>query len=106
MTTSVVNIRSLPANPRDWPPDHVYVGRSVANSRWGRLPQSIWHNPYQIGVAGDRDRVVALYEQLVTDSPALLARIGELRGKTLVCWCAPERCHGHVLARLADEGTP
>lgn len=26
----------------------------------------------------------------------------ELRGKALGCWCAPDTCHGHVLAELAD----
>jgi hypothetical protein len=26
----------------------------------------------------------------------------ELRGKDLVCWCAPKPCHGDVLLRLAN----
>lgn len=26
----------------------------------------------------------------------------ELRGKRLGCWCEPKRCHGSVLAALAD----
>jgi hypothetical protein len=29
--------------------------------------------------------------------------VPELRGRTLACWCAPELCHGDVLAELADE---
>jgi hypothetical protein len=26
-----------------------------------------------------------------------------LRGKDLVCWCAPKRCHCETLIRLANE---
>ena len=35
--------------------------------------------------------------------PALLAALPELRGKRLGCWCAPQACHGDVLAQLADQ---
>lgn len=34
--------------------------------------------------------------------PELLALVPELRGRALACWCAPEPCHGDVLAELAD----
>jgi hypothetical protein len=27
----------------------------------------------------------------------------ELRGKDLVCWCAPQRCHADVLLKYANE---
>ena len=36
------------------------------------------------------------------NQPALLARLPELKGKRLICWCAPLRCHGDVLHRLAN----
>jgi hypothetical protein len=39
----------------------------------------------------------------VTCQPALLVDLHELRGKDLVCWCAPHRCHAEVLAELADR---
>jgi hypothetical protein len=29
--------------------------------------------------------------------------VAELRGKNLVCWCAPERCHAEVLIELANR---
>jgi hypothetical protein len=32
----------------------------------------------------------------------LLGRLGELRGKALGCWCAPELCHADVLAKLLE----
>jgi Domain of unknown function (DUF4326) len=47
-----------------------------------------------------RAEVIARYEQWITDQPQLMAALDELVGKTLGCWCAPQPCHGHVLARL------
>ena len=32
-----------------------------------------------------------------------MAQLPELKGKVLGCWCAPEGCHGDVLAELADS---
>lgn len=37
------------------------------------------------------------------NSPEHLARIPELEGKILGCWCAPQACHGDVLAELANQ---
>jgi hypothetical protein len=73
----------------------VYVGRP---SKWG--------NPFVIGRDGTRDEVIAKYRAWIVDQPALLAALHELRGKDLVCWCAPERCHADVLLKLAarDRG--
>ncbi len=69
----------------------VYIGRP-----------SCWGNPFVIGRDGDRAAVIAQYERWIATQPHLLARLGELRGKRLACFCAPQACHGHVLARLAD----
>lgn len=73
-------------------PHDVYVGRG---SKWG--------NPYAIGEFGTRDEVIALYEQYLLASPDLIASLPELRGRVLGCWCAPKPCHGHVLARYANQ---
>lgn len=70
----------------------VYVGRP---SKWG--------NPFEIGRDGTREEVVRKFEQYLLDSPALLAQVGELKGKTLACWCAPLACHADVLGKYADR---
>lgn len=72
-------------------PGHVYIGRP---SKWG--------NPFVIGRDGNRDEVVAKYRAWIQTQPELLAAVGELRGKTLVCFCHPRLCHGGVLADLAN----
>ena len=70
----------------------VYVGRPT---KWG--------NPFVIGRDGDRDEVVRRYRDRLLESPTLLAQLGELRGRDLVCWCAPLRCHADVLLELANR---
>jgi hypothetical protein len=47
--------------------------------------------------------VIAKYRAWIVRQPALLAALHELRGKHLVCWCAPERCHAEVLIELANR---
>jgi len=83
MPTHVVHCKRAPFD--------VYIGRP-----------SVWGNPYRIGRDGTRAQVIARYEAWLRQQPQLLARLGELRGKVLGCWCAPLPCHGDVLARLAD----
>lgn len=77
------------------PEGAVYVGRP---SRWG--------NPFKVGRDGTREEVVVKYEAWIQTQPALMARLPELRGKDLVCWCAPKSCHAEVLLRLANGGGP
>ena len=90
--TTVVNVRS--GEPFD-----VYIGRT---GPWSLLRPSLtdvgWGNKF----TRPRDRL-ARYEHYVRHTPALVARLPELRGKRLGCWCAPAPCHGDVLVRLVDE---
>ena len=71
--------------------DRVYVGRP---SKWG--------NPFVIRRDGTRDAVIEKYRAWIVRQPALMAALGELKGKHLVCWCAPERRHAEVLIELAS----
>jgi Domain of unknown function (DUF4326) len=73
------------------PADAVYIGRG---SKWG--------NPFRIGPDGDRATVIAKYERWLRDQHHLLRALDELRGRDLVCFCAPARCHGDLLLRLAN----
>jgi len=69
----------------------------------GRGEGSKFGNPFKIGVHGDRDEVIAMFRQWAPKQPALMKDIHNLHGQTLGCWCAPNACHGHVLADLAQE---
>ena len=75
------------------PKGAVYIGRP---SKWG--------NPFFVGAHGTREAVIARYRQWLMTQPQLLADLHELRGRDLVCYCAPLPCHGHVLRELANAG--
>ena len=80
----------------------VYIGREVPEHG---LPASKWGNPFVLEDDSDaaRDRVIAVYREWIVQQSELMASLGELRGQRLGCWCAPKRCHGDVLAQLANE---
>ena len=75
-------------------PDVVRIDRAT---RWG--------NPFVIGRDGSRAEVIEKYRaNLWRDIRAGRIGLGELAaldGKRLACWCAPEPCHGDVLAAAA-----
>ena len=68
--------------------------------------RTVWGNPYRIGADGDRATVIARYRRelwrRIEAGEIALADLAALSGKTLACWCAPEPCHGDVLARAAE----
>lgn len=74
------------------PAGAVYIGRP---SKWG--------NPFVEGKDGTRAEVIAKYTDWLWRNERLLADLHELRGKDLVCWCAPQPCHGDVLLELANH---
>lgn len=76
-----------------------------------------WGNPYVMGIDGDREEVCKkhkhwLEEWLKNRKEIIIMRFSNkwviehlymLRGKNLVCWCAPSRCHGDLLLVLANK---
>ncbi len=80
------------------PPGAIYVGRP---SKWG--------NPFKIGdlmigIPMSREVVILRYKAMVLAT--LLKNphyLDELKGKDLICWCAPLPCHADVLLELANE---
>ena len=73
------------------PAGAVYIGRG---SKWG--------NPFRIGPDGDRAAVIARHARWLRDQHHLLRALDELRGRDLVCFCAPLACHGDLLLWLAN----
>ena len=72
-------------------PGAVYIGRP-----------SPYGNPFTIGKDGTREEVLCKYIDWLHENPEFVARVREeLKGKDLLCWCAPAECHGHILRDLA-----
>ena len=76
----------------------IYIGRP---SKWG--------NPFLLGVHGNRDKVIDLYEKWLLGiikspnnkpPPSLDDAKKELSGKVLGCYCAPKKCHGDILVKF------
>jgi len=74
------------------PADAVYIGRPT---KWG--------NPFVIGPDGTRQEVVQKYKDYILSNQSLLSQLHELRGKDLICFCAPQQCHGDILIELANQ---
>jgi len=136
--TTVISVRGRNRDELLADPDFVYVGRQVGRGRNYSWPASAWGNPFKVGMTIqaavglidywgqnhfiDRDIIcvfddarldaevaVETYSQFVLACPTLRARLSELHGKTLGCWCGDWRpgepeiaCHAVVLAKLAD----
>ncbi len=76
------------------PSDAVYVGRP---SKWG--------NPFFVRVHSESQHKAAVDYFRGYAEDKLLADphwLDELRGKDLICWCAPLPCHADVLLELAN----
>lgn len=75
------------------PEDAIYVGRP-----------SIWGNPFTARSEVQRNKVCDQFEEYamtkLLQDPEWLR---PLQGKSLVCWCAPKRCHADTLYRLANS---
>lgn len=70
------------------PHDAVYVGRGTP-----------WGNPFHVGRDGPRAVVLKKFEREVL--PTL--DLAPLRGRDLVCSCAPKACHADALLRAANK---
>lgn len=72
-------------------PYDVYVGRGTP-----------WGNPYPLSEGG-REAVIRRYEEYLRGNAELIGRLPELQGKVLGCSCAPQPCHGDILAAFTDS---
>lgn len=75
------------------PEGSIYIGRP-----------SVYGNPFEIGRDGTREEVIETYRDYVENNPELITLIQQnLRGKDLVCFCAPKACHGDILLEIANN---
>lgn len=73
-------------------PCDIFIGRP---SKWGNI--------FRLGIDGNREEVLLLYETWLQSHPEVIeTACRELRGKRLGCFCDPLPCHGDVLARIAN----
>lgn len=94
MATKVVNIRT-------GAPFDVYIGRA------GHGLDGYFGNPF---AGSSREANIAMFEDYfdkrIDTDEAFRARVLELRGKRLGCFCVPRACHGDVIAAWLDGEAP
>ena len=80
----------------------LYIGR--ANKTYN-VEQSIFFNPFIIGVHGNRTEVIEKFRQYALTSRELMNNLYLTDNKILGCWCSwPfEDCHGRVLFELREQ---
>lgn len=67
---------------------------------------TIYGNPFIIGIDGTRDQVCDKYEKWIWEDINFSLRekmVNELRGKDLICWCYPDRCHCETIIDIANS---
>jgi len=88
------------------PLDAIYVGRP---SKWGNPWRIGEKHPYD-GHRLNREEALEIYRNNITqmltakrDDGTIILDLKELKGKDLVCWCAPLPCHADILLELANK---
>jgi hypothetical protein len=79
----------------------VYIGRACNMGGW-HLQQSDWANPFPTSKF-TREEAVKKYRAWLLTRPDLIARLPELAGKRLGCWCKPLACHGDAIVEIYDS---
>lgn len=82
----ILNVRTIDTE------EGMYIGRGSA-----------WGNPFVIGIDGDREQVIYKFAnhmfKTLAQNPLWLE---PLRGKDLLCYCAPLACHGDVIEKYLN----
>lgn len=107
--TTVVNISKKVLNENgienleEWleNPNNVYIGRNMSFYVKGAVG-SKWQNKHKVKALGI-DKCLREYENDIKCNPDLMSSLCELKGKTLGCWCKPNKCHGDILVKLIEE---
>jgi hypothetical protein len=94
-------MRPKVANLKNYSKDDncVYIGRG---SKWGNPFSHLSISKAQYKVKTRKEAIEA-YQKWIRTQPHLMESLHELIGKTLLCFCKPQSCHGDVLADLVEE---
>lgn len=100
----------LVVNKRTYKGEGEYIGRP---SPLGNPFSHIKSSKYASIMVPTRRESVERYPKWLDDQPedseakkalrALVKKYEQTGELTLVCWCAPAACHGHILANIIEE---
>ncbi len=89
--TSLVNNKNAPQKRWD-----IYIGRE---SKRNGLPHSPHANPFRMKYYNRTEAVelFTLYFYFRIKKPGYKYQVQMLEGRTLCCWCVPQKCHGEII---------
>lgn len=94
--TKITRIVNLKNDPYD-----IYIGRG---SKWGCPFTIIKDRPTLASeIVDSKEEALSKYKEHVLNSPELMESLDELEGKTLGCFCKPEKCHGDILLEILTK---
>lgn len=88
---------------KDAPADAVYVGRGSPYGNPFPIMIPDWGNR---GQSRTREQAIAEFDYWINqpDQFELREKIRKnLKGKDLVCYCAPQKCHADTLMRISED---
>jgi hypothetical protein len=91
MLTRIVHLKKEPYD--------VYIGRP---SKWGN-PYSHKEGTLAEFKVANRAEALEKFEKYLLENETLYNSLIELKGKTLGCWCKPNKCHGDILAKWSNS---
>lgn len=93
MKTTVANVYSKVPG--------IYIGRK------GKGQDGYFGNPFRAKDESQREEVIALYRKYfykrIAEDDEFYNRIVALSGSVLLCFCAPKKCHGNVIANYLNQ---
>lgn len=97
---NIVNLHTVDVQKWLKDPKNVYIGRETRHTS-----ESRWKNPHIIDHSDpdSRNKVIRQYEEDLSENSSLRDSAHDLKDKILGCWCAPLRCHGEILHRMAGN---
>jgi hypothetical protein len=78
---------------------YVYIGRPTSRPKWIAQGGFNWGNPIK---NGSQDNMCDRFAEYFRNNKEMQNHLSELRGKVLLCFCYPKRCHGDTLAAAAN----
>ena len=85
---------------KNYPADAVYIGRPT---KWGNPYSHLDGTLAEFKVSSREEAIERYRHYLDSDINLQIQAKQELKGKSLICWCAPKSCHGEYLMEIANK---
>ena len=98
----VLNMKNCSREEKE---NSVYIGRNSAYYNLEEIDyfNGKYRNIFEIGKDGNGYEVVEKYEKDIRSKYSVEEIKRDLKGENLLCWCAPNYCHGNILKKICEN---